>query len=264
MMRTVSFALWMSVLSLSSAGAWEQSVSKSGAALHRTANCADFYLHEMGSNDIDSDGEFDAIKASLDEWSNVDCSSMTFQYAGLTNYEITGYTGENPVVNVILFREKKWPYTQRPVAFTSVTYDPVTGVIVDADIELNGEDYYFTVTPDLQPWKVDVQNTVTHELGHTVGLNHTELPDSTMFAHAGPGETNKRTLADDDKAGVCTIYPVDQGQLCPVTTPKFLEVEFFEEPPPGGCSAIGPASPPLSWVVLLLVFAALRVRRCRP
>jgi MYXO-CTERM domain-containing protein len=59
---------------------------------------------------------------------------------------------------------------------------------------------------------MDLRNTLTHEVGHLVGLAH--VPDSqpaaTMFARTTPGEIEKRSLSEDDIAGVCAIYP-DEG-----------------------------------------------------
>src|SRR5262249_37990000 len=55
--------------------------------------------------------------------------------------------------------------------------------------------------------RIDVQNTVTHESGHSIGLDHTPDPNATMFATAPEGETSKRTLGADDIQAVCHIYP---------------------------------------------------------
>ncbi len=74
---------------------------------------------------------------------------------------------------------------------------------------------------------MDLQNTVTHEAGHFLGLahpceadpgtatangvpvcsGHPEMTSVTMFPSASPGEISKRTLAPDDVEGVCAIYP---------------------------------------------------------
>lgn len=56
---------------------------------------------------------------------------------------------------------------------------------------------------------MDVQNTVTHELGHVLGLAHPNpYTGATMSATAPPGETSKRVLTPSDVNGICTIYPV--------------------------------------------------------
>ncbi len=131
------------------------------------------------------------------------------------------------------------------IALTTTSYVKSTGEIVDADMELNGWDgvsgsspgFYFTCVgatstdrtspppdcpgapaPDCACTSkgqsacidIDVQNTVTHESGHFIGLAHPPANDpnyATMDATAASGETSKRTLTQDDVNGVCTIYP---------------------------------------------------------
>ena len=49
---------------------------------------------------------------------------------------------------------------------------------------------------------IDVQNTITHEAGHTLGLDHSADPSATMAASAPAGETSKRVLQPDEVAGI--------------------------------------------------------------
>jgi uncharacterized protein (TIGR03382 family) len=122
------------------------------------------------------------------------------------------------------------------VALTTVLHDPASGRILAADIELVGWDgtagplgslpphgWYFTCFPGAQPATIcgsygqdlcvyqDLQNTLTHESGHFIGLAHSPVPGATMNATTQPGETLKRSLSSDDIAGVCAIYPQAAG-----------------------------------------------------
>ena len=131
------------------------------------------------------------------------------------------------------------------VALTSVLYNPDTGRIMDADIELNGWDgadaggpiaipprhgWYFTCYDATQPAAqcasygadackfIDLRNTATHEVGHVIGLAHNPRDPSkpqdswpTMDPTTTPGETWKRLLSQDDVDGVCAIYPPASG-----------------------------------------------------
>jgi MYXO-CTERM domain-containing protein len=108
------------------------------------------------------------------------------------------------------------------IATTTTTADRSTGKILDTDIELNdapsttGTKFTFSVVDVLScPTQsgmgcIDIQNTVTHEAGHTLGLDHSPDPNATMYANAPPGETSKRHLGTDDIAGICAIYPKGQ------------------------------------------------------
>lgn len=123
------------------------------------------------------------------------------------------------------------------------------GQIIDADIELNAVHNHFYnkgMNPkpaDVQRSGADLWNTLTHELGHLVGLEHTclaspgettactvdqnggraplcgqvlantadpvnkALSETTMFATADVDETKKRVPKADDLAGVTAAYP---------------------------------------------------------
>ena len=131
-------------------------------------------------------------------------------------------------------------YDNSALAVTTDTANTRTGQIYDADVEVNLVDYQWAdlVEDPALTNDMDLQNALTHELGHLIGLDHTcfdafastsgvrphdnadqPLPDcatasvdvqgTTMFPSAQPGDTQKRTLAPDDVNALCTIYDVN-------------------------------------------------------
>jgi len=125
------------------------------------------------------------------------------------------------------------------IALTSV-WARADGHIVDADVQVNARDNLFAnIDPGYVPvggsYPYDLQNAVTHEFGHLLGLGHScwdqfsdfdqpvddmdagvpmcypppdVVKDTVMFATiASDGETTKRNLSPDDIRGVCAIYP---------------------------------------------------------
>jgi hypothetical protein len=87
-----------------------------------------------------------------------------------------------------------------------------TGEIYDADVELNTADYPIEQRAAGAPsdGSYDLQSVLTHEFGHFVGLAHSPLPGSVMFALGDSSDgTAKRALAPEDVLGVCAIYPTD-------------------------------------------------------
>lgn len=145
----------------------------------------------------------------------------------------------------------KWTLGSQVVAFTLVTSNTTTGRIVDADILLNDGSFDFC-TGSCGPGEHSLANTITHEVGHVLGLDHSTVAASTMYATAPAGETLKTTLDDDDRAGLCTAYRTgctSQGCRPPVQAD-------------GGCRATRTAT---GWAAslggLLAVGLAVRVRR---
>ncbi len=128
-----------------------------------------------------------------------------------------------------------WDHGDGVIATTTTTSNRFTGQINDTDIELNdsvdgnGAKFTFTAvdgSPCTDPnqtscVRLDVQNTITHEAGHSLGLDHTLDPSATMYATAPEGETSKRVLGADDIQGICDIYPRGKetvtGNLDPIT-----------------------------------------------
>jgi hypothetical protein len=65
----------------------------------------------------------------------------------------------------------------------------------------------------------DVQNTLTHELGHALGLAHAPSQFSTMYATSQPGETSKRVLDSGSQEFLCEAYPKNRIPLDCVALP---------------------------------------------
>jgi hypothetical protein len=150
--------------------------------------------------------------------------------------------------NDILTIDQNWPYDENAIAITLLTVDPATNDILDADIVLNTESHTFAaLAADSQPGGLydDLQNTLTHELGHALGLAH-NTGDATvvMYPGAPKGQVSKRVLTDDDRAGLAFLYTT--GSLGGANAPHAM-----------GCSA-GQGGPS---VALLALFLALAFKR---
>ncbi|HVE87584.1 MAG TPA: matrixin family metalloprotease, partial [Myxococcales bacterium] len=81
----------------------------------------------------------------------------------------------------------------------------------------------------------DIQNTITHEVGHFLGLAHDQDPESTMYFSASPGELKKRSLDPGTAQFVCDAYP--RGLPSQPCTVRPLNAN---DPMPlsSGCSAV--------------------------
>jgi predicted Zn-dependent protease len=92
---------------------------------------------------------------------------------------------------------------------TRVFYDPVTGTIIEADVVINPAAQFST---DGTPGTYDLEATLTHEIGHVLGLEHSDEASAAMQPRQGTNglyeqaALSPRTLSDDDRAGARALY----------------------------------------------------------
>ena len=85
---------------------------------------------------------------------------------------------------------------------------PKTRQIVEWDMLLDENEYAWG-DATIDPSKMDLQNIITHELGHSAGLGdlyQTDCIQQTMYGYSSEGETSKRTLGTGDVAGIKKLY----------------------------------------------------------
>jgi len=139
-----------------------------------------------------------AIRRSIDTWSDV-ASIIT-----------VAQTPEN----VLLFSKDP----ENAAATTRIFYNK-RGMITEADIVLNP---FLQFSTDGTLGTFDLQSTLTHEIGHLLGLAHSPVFGATMHANYGKNGVfgiqnfNSRSLSADDIAAVRSIYGVraDDEDCC--------------------------------------------------
>jgi len=267
-----------------------------GNYLHWASGCVFMTYADEGTAEIAGDAEFPILDAAMADWNGATsgCSYMQLMGAGREAGREVG----KDYVNVIKFRDTKWciPATATDperchdataAGITTLTYvkDATSardGEIVDADVELNGVDFAIStggVSLGHAMCKADLANTITHELGHVLGLEHTcvgpgdparvdgngnpvpscstttdpLITNATMYPYQDCGETKKASLEADDVAGACAIAPssADPGTCEAVSTPG------------GCCDAGGRGEAPLALAGLVGLALVGRRRRRR-
>jgi MYXO-CTERM domain-containing protein len=232
--------------------------------------CVVLHANETGSEDISEQSSIHAIERSMESWTEVTCSYTELVYGGLTDEVRVGYDQCDGAsnVNIIHFVRSGWTHQDGALALTSVTYDMRTGEIVDTDIELNDDQFEFTATNNPLLVHIDVRNTITHELGHVLGFDHTDDVEATMFPTAPERETSKRSLGQDDIDAICDTYP--SGTVSVVCSDASLG--YFEAPfdgPGSTCTAddgCGCSTAPEStsgWALGLSILGGLLLMRRR-
>ncbi|GEM_PF-1065111 len=236
--------------------------TKAGASLYWESGCVFVTVDDEGTKEIPGDTEFALVDQAIEAWNQgvASCSYMDIRNEGRAAKEVG-----RDMVNVIKFRDAAWCrpavkndpprcYAEAAAGLTTAVYvDDETsdrdGAIVDADIELNGK--YFAISNEGSTLgnascQADLLNTLTHELGHLLGLEHPclapgdparvdgdgnpvplcgqtddpKIVEATMYNYQDCGETKKSSLEQDDIDGICGIYPKaeDPGTCLGVST----------------------------------------------
>jgi MYXO-CTERM domain-containing protein len=283
----------------SSANAYVRYTASNGMTFKWGPSC--IFITSYASNFLDMmppEEVTAATQGAAAVWSTPQ-QTCTYLDIRVTASDATAPRAVNDHRNVLIFRNVTWcdllkdgtcaadlgPYEPAALAVTSVIANRDTGEIRDADIEFNSLHHRWAdleLHPELlagDPGLQDLQNALTHEMGHLIGLDHTcfaasltahpktntgePAPDcndvgpdviaTTMFPSANPGDLGKRTLEDDDRQALCDIYPV-------ASDPKACA-------PPSddtgcNCSVVAPAGSGIA-TLGLLTFAGFRRRRSR-
>jgi len=192
---------------------YETLQTSSGTPLRwsRSAFPVFYHINQAGSDDVSFAPLRDAITASFGTWQAVSTADVSFQLGSVTAQTRTGNDG----VNLVRWYESEYPFEDSTLAVTVDTFNDVSGQLLDADINVNGVNFRWSAGGGMGVF--DVQNVITHEAGHLLGLGHSTVPASTMYADASPGETSKRTLHADDVAGLVFLYPLREAP--PVSNP---------------------------------------------
>ena len=251
----------------------ENGCKKTGTPLQWRGGCAGMSLQKDGTALLAPDEIRRVMDAALATWTTVQCpggmANIGFRRLADVPCHTVGFDPNGANANVVMFDDNQWPYqgTDNTLAFTTVTFDPTSGEILGADIEINSA-YNILTTGDVNVG-YDLQSILTHELGHALGLGHSNDPGATMNPSYERGDTAIRVLGDDDVAAICGAYPATRAaqcdpiprggfsSVCPSPTPDFGSHKSCSVAEPGEAVATGGA------VTALAASIALGLRRRR-
>lgn len=204
--------LILATLSVSLAPGYTFRTAAPGAPFHRTdaANIQFLVNQSTAAGMTNADGKVvitadsnpaAALQAAAATWSNLAAATVNF----LPFQSTSAVNDPSDQQDVIVFVDtpENRSIVGQALAVTVVSYF-TDGTIVDTDIVFNPT---LTFSTTLAANTYDLQTVATHELGHSLGANHSGLLAATMFQGTAPQTNSQSALTPDDLALVSDAYP---------------------------------------------------------
>jgi len=284
MRRLAVVAAWLALGG--SAQAYVRAKTSTGTPLAWRSHCPVLVMDSLANPMLDPGRAHAALERSAVAWNDPTegCDRLRIQVGGTVSGKDVAFDGTSLVLwrlpgfcdNGKHARDEVCLSPDAAAVTTVFYYDkpnqPQDGEMLETDVEINAT--YFAFADDGSQDHIDLQNTLTHELGHVLGLDHTcytmsgiappvdakgqpvpfcyplsalppDVTEATMFNFESPGETAKRVPREEEWRGTCDMYANRPATCEPVDT--------------GGCQFV-PLRHGVSIGVGLLVIAGLIVR----
>lgn len=142
------------------------------------------------------------------QWRQAIGDVVAIEYAGETTVKKAQLDGQNIIA---------WGRANATALAVSYIWYDNQGYAVEIDTIMNQKFVWYWSDPSVWPADdgcayegvYDAQNILTHELGHTFGLDDhytVDYQDNTMFGYGAKAETKKDTLTAGDIAGLQALY----------------------------------------------------------
>src|SRR5882724_1769917 len=179
---------------------------------NRNTHAIRFYIASDGFSTTNTAAELNAVRNCFGQWQSVPNTIIKYEDAGLVapGYDVN--TSDN--TNVVY-----WAKTSTVVNgglddianALAVTFSSFTGPgneILQFDIVINGvEQSWFTDFNDSNNANYFVEGSLTHEIGHSLGLSHAAIGGATMLYAGQTGVDTQAGLSMDEVAFARTLYP---------------------------------------------------------
>ena len=170
----------------------------------------DVYVNPTCNDTVTDSEVISAVIAGMEEWETPDNKSLVIFGDNLITDSAVGYNnGAYREYNTISFGS----YNNSGVIAITTVWGYFTGPrsqreIVEAHILMN-DDYDWDDADTYGDTVMDLQNVLTHELGHWAGMGdlyESTATEETMYGYSENGETKKRDLYFGDITGIKKLY----------------------------------------------------------
>jgi len=262
-----------------------QCVTK-GRPLHWGSACLKYSVQVDGSrkSNLDADQIKAFVAQAFSAWKAARCPGggnprFEVQFESYVSCDRHDVVCDDPSKNgnVVMFHDSGWLDGPGHIGVTTPTGGKESGLVVDADVEINSQDYSFA-SDSSGMMSTSLLYVLTHELGHFLGLAHSQVRGSVMSEGYQSLPFSPNLISADDAAAVCAAYPPGPKLSCgtpPASTYDQCVVPIGADPPcklasvrqdgaACGCHLAASSTPrSLPFAVLSLSVAGLAARRLK-
>ena len=154
------------------------------------------FAFEDGTNDVAGAGEFQAMRNAFATWAAA--APLTFTEVGRT---------QNPDVTIDWRAANDPDHSMVGGVLAHADFPPGCGVVTNGfpkPVHFDDSEHQWVVGSVSNGF--DVETVGLHEIGHILGLQHSDVAGSVMFSSVNDNST-KRALTADDRGGIRQLYP---------------------------------------------------------
>ena len=155
------------------------------------------FAFEDGTNDVAGSAEFQAMRSAFATWAAAVPVSFTETPAA-----------QNPDITIDWRPANDPDHSMVGGILAHADFPPACGVITNTlpkPVHFDDSEHQWVVGAAAGGF--DVETVGLHELGHILGLQHSDVAGSVMFPSVSSNST-KRALTADDLGGIRALYPV--------------------------------------------------------
>ncbi len=237
-----------------------------GKPLYWPTRCVGYSIEVTQVKSLAGDDVKKLVDDAFARWTSVTCAG---QGGRVENVSIDardlgpvdcreGFQVGKPSHNPVMFQDRAWPYAAATtggiaidsdtLALTTLRFDKETGEIFGGTIELNAAQHRFEIAPEGGSDAYDLERVLTHEVGHFLGLAHSDDAASVMYWSASAGRSRSE-LSQDDIRAICDIYRAGGTRSVDPSVAKsgFVEARPCDpRPAEGFSSTCAPDAPALA------------------